>query len=150
MKYFIKENPTGKFWIILEKEKNPKKGDFLTSQSSDPIVSYIRLESRSGFIGNLPYANLSALISRSQELTEKQFVDWIQKKLGLDEQISSEIAAKVKSKVEKENAGNIMGIDEALDILKKYNRWRRTGEMDQPDPTSIGIAIDTLIDFHEK
>lgn len=35
-------------------------------------------------------------------------------------------------------------LDEAKELLKTYNRWRRGEEIEQPDPISIGKAIDKL------
>ena len=45
-----------------------------------------------------------------------------------------------------------MEIDEAIQILKKYNQWRRDndGIIDMPRPEIIGIAIDTIIEWCEK
>jgi len=37
--------------------------------------------------------------------------------------------------------------DEAIRILKNYNRWRRGAEIPQPPPFEIGIAIDTAINL---
>jgi len=35
-------------------------------------------------------------------------------------------------------------LDEAKELLKTYNRWRRGEEIEQPDPIDIGKAIDKL------
>jgi hypothetical protein len=35
--------------------------------------------------------------------------------------------------------------EETIDILRQYNEWRRGAEIDQPHPTTIGIAIDNAI-----
>ena len=43
-----------------------------------------------------------------------------------------------------------MTAQEAVEILKQFNLWRRDREMpnsqEMPDPTKIGIAIDLLTD----
>lgn len=36
--------------------------------------------------------------------------------------------------------------EQAAEVLRDYNRWSRGGEVDQPDPKTIGIAIDTAIE----
>ena len=38
-----------------------------------------------------------------------------------------------------------MDIKEARNILFKFNQWRRGSEIEQPNPTQIGIAIETLL-----
>lgn len=39
-----------------------------------------------------------------------------------------------------------MTIHQAIVTLELYNKWRRGDEeLEQPNPTDIGIAIDTLI-----
>jgi hypothetical protein len=44
-----------------------------------------------------------------------------------------------------------MNITEAIKIVKKYNKWRRGDErLKQPDPKTIGIAIDVLITYAEQ
>lgn len=40
-----------------------------------------------------------------------------------------------------------MDIKEARNILFKFNQWRRGAEIEQPNPTQIGIVIDTLINY---
>lgn len=40
-----------------------------------------------------------------------------------------------------------MTLKEARNILFNYNRWRRGAEIEQPNPTQIGIAIDTIINY---
>lgn len=43
-----------------------------------------------------------------------------------------------------------MTVQEAVEILKQFNLWRRDSEMpnsqEMPDPKKIGIAIDMFID----
>ncbi len=38
-----------------------------------------------------------------------------------------------------------MTTQEATQLLKEYNVWRRGAELEQPNPTVIGKAIDTLL-----
>lgn len=38
----------------------------------------------------------------------------------------------------------------AVKFLKKYNRWRRGAEIEQPDPKEIGQAIDEIINYFSK
>lgn len=40
-----------------------------------------------------------------------------------------------------------MDVKEARYILFKFNQWRRGSEIEQPNPTQIGIAIDTVINY---
>ena len=40
-----------------------------------------------------------------------------------------------------------MNIKEARFILFNYNIWRRGSDIEQPNPTQIGIAIDTIINY---
>ena len=42
-----------------------------------------------------------------------------------------------------------MKLEKAIQILKEYNFWRRTGETKIARPHEIGIAIDTVIDHYE-
>lgn len=37
-------------------------------------------------------------------------------------------------------------MDKTIELLRNYNRWRRGAEIPQPNPTEIGIAINTLIE----
>lgn len=53
-----------------------------------------------------------------------------------------------------EKFGNIitsMTPQEAIEILKRYNAWRRDENVpnshEMPDPKEVGIAIDTAVDF---
>lgn len=39
-----------------------------------------------------------------------------------------------------------MTIKEAIKTTEKFNRWRRGANIEMPNPTEIGIAIDMLID----
>ena len=39
-----------------------------------------------------------------------------------------------------------MTTQEAIETLVKYNDWRRGAEMPQPDPKTIGQAIDAAIE----
>lgn len=44
-----------------------------------------------------------------------------------------------------------MKIKDAIEILKKHNRWRRGDEtIEQMNPAEIGKAIDTVIQYCEK
>ena len=38
-----------------------------------------------------------------------------------------------------------MTTEQAIKILKKHNKWRRLGGVEQLSPVDIGIAIDTAI-----
>tara|TARA_R110002049_G_C9175744_1_gene562604 strand:- start:6759 stop:7031 length:273 start_codon:yes stop_codon:yes gene_type:complete len=46
-----------------------------------------------------------------------------------------------------------MTIQEAIEILEAHNKWRRDRSEEQTlkmaDPTKLGIAIDTVVDFHK-
>lgn len=39
-----------------------------------------------------------------------------------------------------------MSIEEAIDLLRAHNIWRRGGEGAMVNPTDLGIAIDTVCD----
>ena len=39
---------------------------------------------------------------------------------------------------------------EAIAFLRRYNHWRRGGDMEQPLPYEIGQAIDALCDHAER
>jgi hypothetical protein len=39
----------------------------------------------------------------------------------------------------------VMKLDEAVNILRDYNRWRRGEESPQPDPKEVGEAIDMVL-----
>ena len=41
-------------------------------------------------------------------------------------------------------------MDKTIEFLRDYNRWRRGAEIPQPNPTEIGIAINTLIEEYIK
>lgn len=45
-----------------------------------------------------------------------------------------------------------MTLQEAVDILRQHNAWRRDNGrcIDMVDPTDVGIAIDTVIDACES
>lgn len=43
-----------------------------------------------------------------------------------------------------------MKIEEAIEILKKHNMWRRGADTPMIDPKVIGEAIDCVVDFCEK
>lgn len=38
-----------------------------------------------------------------------------------------------------------MEITEAIKILTEYNKWRRGDDMNHPNPTELGMAIDFII-----
>ena len=40
-------------------------------------------------------------------------------------------------------------LPEALEILKSHNEWRR-GEGEMANPTTLGLAIDLIIEHHES
>lgn len=40
-----------------------------------------------------------------------------------------------------------MTIKEAIKTTEKFNRWRRGANIEMPNPTEIGVAIDMLICF---
>ena len=43
-----------------------------------------------------------------------------------------------------------MKLKKAIKILKEYNQWRRGSEIiEMPDPKTIGIAIDVVINEYE-
>ncbi len=42
-----------------------------------------------------------------------------------------------------------MTTNEAIEILKAYNKWRRGGEGEMPPPKQIGEAIDKAIEVME-
>lgn len=39
---------------------------------------------------------------------------------------------------------------EAVELLKKFNQWRRSGEDDMPNPKEVGEAIDTVINAMQE
>ena len=45
-----------------------------------------------------------------------------------------------------------MNIKEAVELLKKYNLWRRDNNQvhEMPNPTQIGIAIDAVTEYFEE
>jgi hypothetical protein len=44
-----------------------------------------------------------------------------------------------------------MKLSEAIKILKYANIWRRGDEdLEMPDPTELGIAIDVILDYLTK
>lgn len=45
---------------------------------------------------------------------------------------------------------NNMTIEEALTLLKYYNKWRRGAKITQPSPAEIGLAIDRIINHCES
>ena len=38
-----------------------------------------------------------------------------------------------------------MTLQEAIELLEYYNKWRRGEDIEQPPPISIGIAIDIVL-----
>lgn len=42
-----------------------------------------------------------------------------------------------------------MTTQEASELLKKHNEWRRSGDGEMASPTEIGEAIDILLAFYE-
>lgn len=44
-----------------------------------------------------------------------------------------------------------MTINEAIELLKQHNKWRRGFEKTpMTNPTDLGIAIDTIVKHYEK
>lgn len=44
-----------------------------------------------------------------------------------------------------------MKLSTAVEILEKHNRWRRCNEdSEMVNPTQLGIAIDTIIEYLKK
>lgn len=42
-------------------------------------------------------------------------------------------------------------IEQSVEILRKYNQWRRgNDEIEAADPTELGIAIDTILENFGK
>ena len=42
-----------------------------------------------------------------------------------------------------------MTTQEASELLKKHNEWRRSGDGEMASPTEIGEAVDILLAFYE-
>lgn len=42
-----------------------------------------------------------------------------------------------------------MKLDEAINILYDFNRWRRGEHISMPNPNIIGIAIDVILKYHK-
>lgn len=45
-----------------------------------------------------------------------------------------------------------MTISQAIEILRYFNAWRRDneGEMQQPDPKEVGMAIDVVTEYYKQ
>lgn len=43
-----------------------------------------------------------------------------------------------------------MNLQEAIKILKRHNKWRRGAVIEMENPTELGIAIDTILEYFEK
>lgn len=43
-----------------------------------------------------------------------------------------------------------MNIKQAVKTVKQFNKWRRGAEIKIEDPKTIGIAIDTILEFVEN
>jgi hypothetical protein len=43
-----------------------------------------------------------------------------------------------------------MNIKQAVKALKQFNKWRRGADIKISDPKTIGIAIDTILEFVEN
>lgn len=43
-----------------------------------------------------------------------------------------------------------MKYSEAIEILEKHNRWRRSGDGEMVNPTELGLAIDCIIEEAKK
>ena len=41
-----------------------------------------------------------------------------------------------------------MKIKKAIQILSAHNKWRRGGKGKMTEPKELGIAIDTILDYH--
>lgn len=42
-----------------------------------------------------------------------------------------------------------MTLPEAIEILKLHNEWRRGGDGEMVNPTTLGIAIDLIIEHYK-
>lgn len=42
-----------------------------------------------------------------------------------------------------------MTIQHAIEVLQEYNAWRRGAETPQLPPALIGVAIQTVINYHK-
>ena len=42
-----------------------------------------------------------------------------------------------------------MELQQAIELLKNYNKWRRGAEISQPNPTEIGVAISVVLESME-
>ena len=44
-----------------------------------------------------------------------------------------------------------MTTQQAVQILKQHNKWRRADEMmEMTDPVTLGIAIDTIVEYFKR
>ena len=40
-----------------------------------------------------------------------------------------------------------MNLNEAVELLENYNKWRRGAEIPQPNPTEVGVAISVVLEY---
>ena len=40
-----------------------------------------------------------------------------------------------------------MELQQAIELLENYNKWRRGAEIPQPNPTEIGVAISVVLEY---
>lgn len=43
-----------------------------------------------------------------------------------------------------------MNLQQAIKILKRFNKWRRGAVIEMENPTELGVAIDTILEYFEK
>lgn len=43
-----------------------------------------------------------------------------------------------------------MEIDEAIEIIRAYNAWRRGADVPHPAPDRTGVALDMICDYAES
>jgi hypothetical protein len=43
-----------------------------------------------------------------------------------------------------------MTTKEAADLIRRHNNWRRGANIPMENPTDLGIALKTLVDWHDK
>lgn len=43
-----------------------------------------------------------------------------------------------------------MTLEEAVEILKRHNKWRRGANIEMDNPTLLGVSIDTVVKFFKN
>ena len=43
-----------------------------------------------------------------------------------------------------------MKVSEAIEILRQHNLWRRGADIPMENPTTLGIAIDTVVEWYQS